>query len=186
MLEFLAKALPIFLTAIIVPIVIGWLKGGSGNSRNYIFIGILILFGLALVVIDLGQKEYAENDYTTRQVVVRKCLKDKLGNGIIVAEDDSEYPFNRSLLRRVGSAPELANRLCHQRKLKLWLDPRNEISAFEGEDFSIPIEVGIINDNGEHGLLAFGLTLSILLSVFLIILFLYNKKREKININLRK
>lgn len=159
MLEFLAKAIPVFLITITVP----------------------ILIGLILVGFDLARKRYTENDYTIRQIIVRKCLTSNSGDGIIIAADnDSEYLFNRSLLRSVGSAPELADRLCHQRELKLWLNPENEISAFKGADFSIPIEIGIVRDDSKHDFLALGLSLSILCSLIMIIFFLHNKRIEKI------
>jgi hypothetical protein len=182
MLEFLLKALPIFLTITITSIIFGWISRGSGNRRLYILGGIPILIALAIVGFDLTRKRYSVTDYSLRQIAVKQCFLDKISNGIIVANDDSKYPFDRSLLWKVGSAPELANLLCHQKNLKLWLNPENEISAFEGEDFTIPLEVGIARDDSNHSFLTIALITGVAGLAIIISAFRYDQKGKKITL----
>ena len=182
MLEFLFKALPVFLTLTITSIIFGWISRGAGNRRLYILGGIPVLIALLIVGFDLTRKRYSESDYTTQQITVKQCFLDKLSNGIIVATDDSKYPFDRSLLWRVGSAPELANLLCQQKNLKIWLSPLNEISAFEGENFSIPLEVGIARDDSNHSFLTIALVTGVLGLAIMISAYRYDRKGKKITL----
>lgn len=151
MFEILLKSLPVFLVLTLSPIVLGWLRRGKANRRVYILGVILVLTGLPFLLIDLTRKQYNESDYSTKQVTIQKCQVNDLGDGIITAQDNLDYTFDRALLRRVGSAPELAKLLCHQQNLKVWLNSENEISAFEGRQLSIPLEIGIDKDNSKGG-----------------------------------
>jgi hypothetical protein len=182
MIEILLKGLPIFLTIALISVIFGWISRGSNNKRLYFVGGIPILIALAIVGFDLTRKRYNESDYSTRQITIKKCFLDELNNGIIIAKDDSKYTFARSLLWRVGSEHELANLLCHQKDLKLWLNSENEISAFEGEDFSIPLEVGIARDNSKHGFLTIAAIVGVTGLAIMISAFRYDRKGKKINL----
>jgi hypothetical protein len=181
MSEVFLKSLSVFLTITITSIILAWISRGSGNRRLYFLGGIAVLFALAIVCFDLGRKKYNESDYSTVQITIKRCYLDELSNGRIIALDDSEYRFNRSLLWRVGSAPDLAKILCHQKNLKLRLNPENEISAFEGVDFSIPLEVGIAKDDSKHDFLAIAFIFAVPGLVLIIISFRHDRKGEKIN-----
>lgn len=151
MIEVLLKLLPVFLVLTLSPLILGWLRRGVGNRRIYILGGILMLISLPFLLIDLTRKQYNESDYSIKQITIQKCQVDDLGDGIITSKDNLEYSFDRALLRRIGSAPELAKLLCHQEHLKIWLNPENEMSAFEGQQMSIPLEIGIGKDNARGG-----------------------------------
>jgi hypothetical protein len=181
MSEILAKSLVVFLTVTITSVIFAWIGRGAGNRRLYFLGGIPVLMALAIVGFDLTRKRYNESDYTTKQVIVKQCGLDKMYNGIIIADDDSTYPFNRSLIRRAGFAPESAKALCQQKNLKLWINPYGEISAFEGEQASIPIQVGIVRDDSKHDFLIIAISMGALGVAIMGSAYRYDRMGKKLN-----
>ena len=148
--------------------------------------GVIFLLGLIIGYFSFTRKIYDEQDYNVKQITVKECFLNKSNGGIIVATDDSKYEFSQSLFWKVGSVPELANRLCQQKKLNLfWLNGRYKIriSAFEGENFSIPIEVGIAKDNGGRNFLWIAFIVGMPGLTLMILAFYFDRKGKKLSFN---
>ncbi len=186
MSELFVKILTTSSIAILISFIFNRLRRGSNNRGLFYFGLIPVLIALAIVGFDLTRKRYNESDYSTKQITVKGCRVNESSDGIITATDNSVYPFNRSLLWRVGSAPELALLLCHQKNLKIWLNPEKEISAFEGEQFSIPLEIGIARDDSKHGFLFIALMMGFIGAMIMGIAIKYDRMGKKIDLNTGK
>jgi len=182
MFDLFWKILACTLTSCLIFLIFGWVKNGTGNQRIFYFGLMPVLLSISILIFDYYRHHYNPAEYTTKEIVVRKCSFDKQFNGEITASDDSVYMLNRSLLRRAGNSAELANSICAHQNLQIRLNAENEISGVESEGLFIPLEVGIARDNSKHDFSILVLLFAPLGLLLMAMALIYDRLGKKIEI----
>ena len=128
-----------------------FLSGNSKNNHRLFYYGLLsFLIAGSVYVFDINRKRYAFEDYSAKQIIVKKCAFDEQNTYLITTSEDLTLKLPVFLLRLAGDETYLAKMICAEKSINVWLNDENEISGIISEKVTIPLEIGILSDNRKH------------------------------------